>query len=283
MKYKEIIIQIAEDENLREQLMAVLLGIGYDSFMETGQSIAAYIETNMFDQQRLRLVLQDFKGNATIEVIRDLPDQNWNALWESNYEPVIIENRCMVRAPFHEKPAGVEYDVVIQPKMSFGTAHHGTTYLMIQFILENDFAGRRVLDMGSGTGVLAIMASLKGAEHISAIDNDEWAYNNATENCKLNSVKNIDIIFGDALSIPEGVYDMILANINRNILLNDIQHYDKHLREGGKVFLSGFYAQDLAVIVAEAERHGWRFLRINEKNDWIAASFQKGSTLTTAD
>jgi ribosomal protein L11 methyltransferase len=190
MKYKEIVIQIAEDESLREQLMAMLLGIGYDSFMENETGIAAYIATTMFDPQRLQLVLQDFRGNATIEKIRDLPDQNWNALWESNYEPVIIENKCMVRAPFHEKPAGIEYDVVIQPKMSFGTAHHGTTYLMIKLILENDFAGKRVLDMGSGTGVLSIMASLRGAEHITAIDNDEWAYNNATENCKLNSINN---------------------------------------------------------------------------------------------
>jgi ribosomal protein L11 methyltransferase len=279
MKYKEIVIQIAEDESLREQLMAMLLGIGYDSFMENETGIAAYIATTMFDPQRLQLVLQDFRGNATIEKIRDLPDQNWNALWESNYEPVIIENKCMVRAPFHEKPAGIEYDVVIQPKMSFGTAHHGTTYLMIKLILENDFAGKRVLDMGSGTGVLSIMASLRGAEHITAIDNDEWAYNNATENCKLNSINNIDIIFGDALSIPGGVYDVILANINRNILLNDIQHYNKNLREGGKVFFSGFYAHDLASIVAEAEKYGWRLLTFNEKNEWIAASFQKGSTL----
>lgn len=283
MKYKEINIKIAENESLREKLMAVLLGIGYDSFMETEQSIAAYIETGLFDMNRLQEILQDFEGSASIEKIHDLADQNWNAIWESNYEPVIIEGKCIVRAPFHEKPAGIEYDVVIQPKMSFGTAHHGTTYLMIQLILENDFTGKQVLDMGSGTAVLAIMAAMKGAERTTAIDNDEWAYNNARENCELNSIKNIDVIFGDASSIPGGGYDVVLANINRNILLDDIQHYNKNLNDDASIFLSGFYEDDLAVIIEEAQKFGWNFVEHRTRNEWVAAVFRTASAKPESD
>lgn len=283
MKYKEITILITEDESQREKLMAVLLGIGYGSFMETEQSIAAYIEVNKFDKNRLQEVLQSFNGNAIIEKIQDLADQNWNAIWESNYEPVVIEGKCIVRAPFHEKPAGIEYDVVIQPKMSFGTAHHGTTYLMIQLILENDFTGKQVLDMGSGTAVLAIMAAMKGAARVTAIDNDEWAYNNAIENCELNSIKNIDVIFGDASSIPGGGYDVVLANINRNILLDDIQHYNKHLNDDASVFLSGFYEGDLAAIVEEAQKFGWTFVEHRTRNEWVAAVFRTASAKPESD
>jgi ribosomal protein L11 methyltransferase len=283
MKYKEINIKIAENESLREKLMAMLLGIGYDSFMETEQSIAAYIETKLFDKKQLQTVIKDFDGSASIESIRDLADQNWNAIWESNYEPVIIENKCMVRAPFHKKPEGIAYDVVIQPKMSFGTAHHGTTWLMIQLILENDFTGKRVLDMGSGTAVLAIMAAMKGAERVTAIDNDEWAYNNAIENCELNSIKNIDVIFGDASSIPSGAYDVVLANINRNILLDDIQHYNKHLKDDASVFLSGFYGNDLAAIIEEAQKFGWNFVERRTRNEWVAAVFRTASAKPESD
>jgi ribosomal protein L11 methyltransferase len=275
MKYKEITIQIAEDESQREKLMAVLLGIGYDSFMETEKSIAAYIETNQFDEKQLQMILETFKGNVMIEKTEELADQNWNAIWESGYEPVVIESKCMIRAPFHAKPKGIEFDVVIQPKMSFGTAHHGTTHLMIQLILENDFKGKRVLDIGSGTGVLAIMASMKGAAAVVAIDNDEWAYNNALENCELNGIKNIDVIFGDASAIPGGGYDVVLANINRNILLDDIQHYNKHLENGSMIYLSGFYEPDLKIIIAEAEKSGWNFVGHRLRNEWVAAIFRK--------
>jgi ribosomal protein L11 methyltransferase len=275
LKYKEITIQIAEDESLREKLMAVLLGIGYESFMETVETIAAYIEANKFDKNRLQDVLRTFRGAAIVEKTEDLADQNWNAIWESGYEPVIIENKCMIRAPFHTQPKNMEYDIVIQPKMSFGTAHHGTTWLMIQLILENDFKGKRVLDMGSGTAVLAILASMKGSLQGTAIDNDEWAYNNAIENCELNGITNIDVIFGDASSIPAGKYDVLLANINRNILLDDIRHYNLHLEKNAMIFLSGFYEPDLGLIVAEANKSGWNFVEHRVRDEWVAAVFQK--------
>jgi len=271
MNYKEITITVPDDQNLREKIMAVLLGIGYESFMEAEQSLIAYIDEGLFDPEQLQRTLLAFKGKAVVQKIEDLENQNWNAIWESGYEPVIVENKCIVRAPFHEKPAGFEYDILIQPKMSFGTAHHSTTYLMLQQMLDYDFCGKTVLDMGSGTGVLAIMASVKGASVVAAIDNDEWAYNNAIENCQLNGIKNIDVIFGDASSIPGRVYDVVLANINRNILLDDIQHYNRHLQDGSVVFLSGFYEHDLPAIVDEAAKHGWKLLDYKVLKYWVAA------------
>jgi ribosomal protein L11 methyltransferase len=273
MKYTEVVIQIPDEEQLREYLMAGLLAIGYDSFMETGQSVSAYIETEIYNKDELTGFLRGFNKNAVILEVGELPDQNWNAIWESNYEPVVVDNKCVVRAPFHEKPRAVEYDIVIHPKMSFGTAHHSTTFMMIQFIIECDFTGKCALDMGSGTAVLAILASMKGAKRVTAIDNDEWAYKNAIENCSLNDITNIDVIFGNALSIPEMAYDALLANINRNILLEDIQHYNKRLKAGSIAVLSGFYEEDLPLIIAEAEKSGWNFVRKKSHNNWVAAMF----------
>lgn len=274
MNFTEVIIKIADEQTLRERLMAALLGMGCDSFMETESQLIAYIESGLFNMSRLRKTLKPFAGSVVVEKTEELPDQNWNAIWESNYEPVLIGTRCIVRAPFHAKPAGIEYDILIQPKMSFGTAHHSTTFLMLNMILESDFSNKRVLDMGSGTGVLAILASKKGAAAVTAIDNDEWAYNNATENCHLNHIKNIDVIFGDASSIPAGGFDVILANINRNILLADMHIYSEHLNEGGIVFLSGFYENDLAMINDEAGKCGWKYVAHKFHNEWVAAVFQ---------
>ena len=273
MKYTEVIIQIPDEEQLRERLMAGMLAIGYDSFMETGESVSAYIETEIYNKEELIGFLRGFNKNAVLLKAGELPDQNWNAVWESNYEQVVVDNKCVIRAPFHEKPEAVEFDIVIHPKMSFGTAHHSTTFMMIQFILECDFAGKDVLDMGSGTGVLAILASMKGAGRVTAIDNDEWAYKNAIENCALNNITNIDVIFGNALSIPEMAYDALLANINRNILVEDIQHYSKRLKPGSNAVLSGFYEEDLPLIVAEAKNSGWNFVRKKSQNNWVAAMF----------
>lgn len=274
MNFTEVIIKIADEQTLRERLMAALLGMGCDSFMETESQLIAYIESGRFNMSCLRKTLKPFAGSVVVEKTEELPDQNWNAIWESNYEPVLIGTRCIVRAPFHAKPAGIEYDIVIQPKMSFGTAHHSTTYLMLSVMLDSDLINKRVLDIGSGTGVLAILASLKSAAAVNAIDNDEWAYSNAIENCHLNDVTNIDVIFGDASSIPAGGYDVILANINRNILLADMHVYSKHLKEDGIVYLSGFYENDLAMIADEAGKCGLKYLEHQLLDEWVAAVFQ---------
>lgn len=277
MTYTEITIQTPGDEPLRERLMAALLDIGCDSFMEAENILAAYIPSALFSESQLREVLSGFRGKAVFLKSEILPDQNWNAIWESSYEPVIVEGKCMVRAPFHEKQAGVDYDIVIQPKMSFGTAHHETTYLMLQMILDGDFGSKKVLDMGAGTAVLGIFAAMKGASQVVAIDNDEWAYNNAIENVQLNGLQNLDCILGNASSIPRKDFDVLLANINRNILLEDIRKYHQHLNMGAIVYLSGFYEKDLPAIQSEAEIYGWKLSSYKIRNDWVAAKFQVGS------
>jgi len=274
MKYIEVSIRVANNPQLRESIMALLLDSGYDSFMETEATLQAYIASNKYDLEKLSKVLKVVGNEIFFEKAEELPDQNWNAVWESNYDPVYIGSNCIVRAPFHQKPSGIEFDIVIQPKMSFGTAHHATTSLMAQFILDEEFTGKTVLDMGTGTGILSILASLKGAQKVTAIDNDEWAYSNAIENCGLNNIENIEIIFGDASAIPEKDYDVLLANINRNILLYDIQHYARHLKKDAKIYLSGFYQPDLEAIVKEAEKFGWIFAGQKIKDNWVAAVFQ---------
>ncbi len=274
MNYKEVIIGVKNDQLLREQLMARLLDIGYNSFMEDDDFISAYIDISLFDENKLCLTLSIFKGKAVIQRFEDLPDQNWNAVWESNYEPVIIDNQCVVRAPFHSKPENIAFDIVIQPKMSFGTAHHETTYLMLHMMLAEDFRGKKVLDMGSGTGVLSVMAAMKGARSVVAIDNDEWAFYNGIENGQLNGVQNIEYILGDANSIPEVEFNILLANINRNILLEDLGNYNHHLAESAIIFLSGFYLADLSMIVAEAEKHQWELTAHKTRNQWVVAKFQ---------
>ena len=179
----------------------------------------------------------------------------------------------MVRAPFHPEPAGVEYDIVIMPKMSFGTAHHETTKQMIQYLLSLQVSGKSLLDMGSGTAVLAILARMKGAFPVTAIDNDEWAYNNALENIQSNNFADIEVLLGDSSSLAGKKFDIILANINRNILLNDIPAYCESLNAGGKLFMSGFYSEDLPLIEAKANEAGLKIMSSQKENNWTAACF----------
>jgi ribosomal protein L11 methyltransferase len=179
----------------------------------------------------------------------------------------------MVRAPFHQPVEGVEFDIVIMPKMSFGTAHHETTKLMIRYILDLDLQGKSLLDMGSGTAVLAILAGMKGAQPIVAIDNDEWAYNNACENVQSNNFSEIEVILGDSSLLPGKKFDNVFANINRNILLNDIPAYRQSLNPGGKLFVSGFYAEDLNLIEAKANETGLVLVSSHMENNWTAACF----------
>ena len=203
-----------------------------------------------------------------------MPDKVLNELWEASYQPVVVNERCRVRAPFHEPDPSYEFDLVIEPKMSFGTANHETTAQIIQLMLETDFQGKEVLDMGSGTAVLAILAKKLGAARTVAIDNDEWAYRNAFTNIGLNGISDIEIVLGDALSI-QGRFDVVLANINRNILLRDMQHYVEAMRPAAHIFFSGFYTEDLPSIKEEAERLGLHYCRHLSRNNWVAAEFVK--------
>lgn len=256
-------------------LTAMLAEAGFESFIENeNDTLSAFIQASLCTPELLsRLGSDEFSGFLDSFHIEHIPDQNWNAVWESQYEPVLIDNRCLVRAPFHEPGAGVEFDIVIMPKMSFGTAHHETTKMMIQYLLEIQVSGKSLLDMGSGTAVLAILARMKGANPVTAVDNDEWAFNNALENVQGNNFADIGVFLGDSSLLAGKKFDIILANINRNILLNDIPVYGECLNAGGKLFMSGFYREDLPLIEAKCNESGLGLLSRRSENNWTAACF----------
>ncbi len=256
-----------------EILIAELGYAGFESFVETEEGVTAYIQKDDWYDAILEdiqiLNSEEFEINYSFEEIEQV---NWNQEWEKNFSPIVVENECSVRAPFHEKP-DTKFDIVIEPKMSFGTGHHETTHMMIQHILKNDFDGKSVLDMGCGTGVLAILAEMKGAKPIDAIDYDNWCYLNSLENVDRNNCKHITVLEGDANLLEGKSYDVIIANINRNILLNDMEAYVKSLNANGTLFLSGFYVDDIPVIEQTCNKHHLKLVETIEKNQWVALKF----------
>ena len=265
-----------ENENLKDMFMELLGSIGFDSFMDTGEGFEAYCQEPALNEEELNDIMQ-MEQFANVKLLKKelIPDQDWNATWEASYEPVIINEFCRIRAPFHKVEGSYKYDLIIEPKMSFGTAHHETTSQIIELMLQSDFTGLNLLDMGSGTGVLAILAKKLGSATTVAIDNDEWAYRNALDNIRLNDENDIVVELGDASSLNDRQFDVILANINRNILLRDMKEYVKCLVSGGKIFFSGFYEEDLVLITKEAERLGLTYSNHVTKNNWTAAVFVK--------
>jgi len=275
MDYIELNCKIASEKMGSEILMAQLGEIGFESFMETNEGLLAYIPAKDFKEKSLN-ILQSSDCKELLQFTYEfhlVEDQNWNEVWESNYEAVVIADKCLVRAPFHPKMENIEYDIIIEPKMSFGTAHHETTSLMIEHLLETDLKNKSVLDMGCGTGVLAVLAALKGASKITAIDNDEWAYQNTVENVLKNQKGEIEVFEGDADLIKDKNFDVIIANINRNILLNDMGAYSLSLNKNGVLFLSGFYETDLPIIKEKATSLGLNYASHLTKNYWVAAKF----------
>ena len=265
-----------DNENLKDMFMELLGEIGFDSFMDTDDGFDAYCQEPLLNEEELNDILQ-MEQFANVKLLKKelIPDQDWNATWEASYEPVIINEFCRIRAPFHNVEGSYKYDLIIEPKMSFGTAHHETTSQIIELMLQSDFSGLNLLDMGSGTGVLAILAKKLGSATTVAIDNDEWAYRNALDNIRLNDENEIIVELGDATSLNDRQFDVILANINRNILLRDMKEYVKCLVDGGKIFFSGFYEEDLVLIKKEAERLGLTYSNHVTKNNWTAAVFVK--------
>ena len=268
-------------ENISDLLMAELGNIGYEGFSYTDNGFQAYIPAKDFNAPAIDQleVLSFLAENYRITyTYREIADQDWNKVWEENFTPIIVKDRILVRAGFHAPIPGIEYEIIIEPKMSFGTGHHSTTALMLATILahKEQIQGKRVLDMGCGTGILSIMAAKAGAKEIVGIDIDEWAFNNAMENMKNNGIDQVTIRIGDAaLLAEEQPFDIILANINRNILLNDMHHYTSSLNKQGYLVMSGFYLQDLPMIREKAESLGLQYQSYKEDKNWVAVTFYK--------
>jgi ribosomal protein L11 methyltransferase len=223
-----------------------------------------------YTREKVEEICRQFEVEFTEKRI---PDQNWNAEWEKNFEPVLIADKCYIRAPFHPLCPGYPYEIIIEPKMSFGTAHHETTAMMIEMMMQMDFNGKKVLDMGCGTGILAILAGMLGASEVDAVDNDEWAFNNAVENMERNGATKVNVKLGNITAAGSG-YDIILANINRNVLLVHIPEYSKRMKKG-ELLMSGFYEDDLEAIQKSATSNGFKFDRTINNNQWVATRFIK--------
>ncbi|MFN8273445.1 MAG: 50S ribosomal protein L11 methyltransferase [Flavobacteriaceae bacterium] len=256
-----------------EILIAELGELPFESFVETDFGVTAYIQKNLWHEGLLDdlFVLQssEFTASYTVEEIEQV---NWNEAWEKNFDPIDVDGICHIRAPFHPK-TDAPYDIVIEPKMSFGTGHHETTHMMIQHLLEMDVQGKATLDMGCGTAILAILASMKGADPIDAIDIDNWCYLNSIENAERNHIHNMNVYEGDASMLVDQKYDLIIANINRNILLNDMAQYVKCMNPGSTLLLSGFYEEDIPAIDACCTELGLTYVKKFERNKWVSLKY----------
>ena len=256
-----------------EILIAELGYTGFESFVETPDGVVAYIQQS----QHFDLILdsinilksEEFEISYTFEIIKQT---NWNAEWEKNFNPIVVGDQCAIRAPFHDS-FDVDYDIIIEPKMSFGTGHHETTHMMIEHILASDFTNKSVLDMGCGTGVLAILSKKNGAQVVEAIDIDNWCYLNCLENISRNDCAEISVLQGDASLLKGKRFDVIIANINRNILLKDLSTYAACLNENGSLFLSGFYDSDCELIESSCLKLGLKFETKRIRNSWVALKF----------
>ena len=255
--------------------MAFLVELGFESFTEEDEVLIAYLPEPVYKEK----MIEDsgfgerFPGISFTKNLAE--DKNWNEEWEKNYQPVLIAGKCYVRAPFHASMPDVPFEITIEPKMAFGTAHHETTQLVAAWLMDLEVSGLSVLDMGCGTGILAILANKMGAASVIGIDNDEWAERNASENFRLNGVGNGTVILGDASDIKPSGFDLILANINRNILLNDMGSYSTGMKPGGRIIFSGFYEADCPFIKESAEEAGLQFIGTRTMNNWAAMLFIK--------
>jgi ribosomal protein L11 methyltransferase len=278
MDYIEINFSIYPYEEYISDVLALELGeIGFDSFIPSLEGLSAYIPKSAFDELKIKNLLSDFPFEATIDYkVTQIESKNWNEEWEKNYfEPIVIGNDCVIHSSFHKNIPKATYDIVIDPKMAFGTGHHETTSLVIAQLLLMDLSGKTLLDMGCGTAVLAILGSMRGAKDIVAIDIDTWCTENSIENISINKISNIDVKLGGAELLKDLHFDIILANINRNILLTDMEYYAACLSSGGELYMSGFYVEDIPLIEAEANKNGLKLLEFKEKNNWVVVKTVK--------
>jgi ribosomal protein L11 methyltransferase len=275
MNYIELNVSVSPREPFTEILIAAFAEDGFESFIETDAGFKAYMQEHRYaPEMETRNWAWQLDGVELSASRKLLPRENWNKQWEESFEPILVDNAVYIHAPFHSPKPEVPYQLLIEPKMSFGTGHHQTTYLMIQFVLELDLAGQRVLDMGCGTGVLAILSSMRGSSDVVAIDIDAWAVENTRENADRNKVV-LHAMQGTADVIPTVPFDIVLANINKNILLADMATYATGLHAGGTIIFSGFYTHDLPDIQSAAQAHGLQFVAKKQRDDWQAARFVK--------
>lgn len=267
------------NEDLTDILSSQLGNIGYDSFIANEHGVDAYIPQKDFSEEKLKNLLlllpidmNDLFNDVNVEYkFNLLEDKNWNTEWEKHYfQPLVVSEQCLVRSTFHQIDEQYDYEITIDPKMAFGTGHHQTTYLMLQEILKLELNNKSVLDIGCGTAVLAILASKKGASPIVAIDFDEWAYYNAKENVLLNDIADVDVRLGEIDLVSNEKFDFIFANINRNILLQDIVHYANAMNHGATLIMSGFYLEDVPILKLECEKNNLSFQKIEQKDNWCA-------------
>jgi ribosomal protein L11 methyltransferase len=263
-----------EPKELGSEILIAELGEKpFESFIETDNGFSAYIQKELRTEDILNDIYLLSSPEFTISfIVEEIEQVNWNEEWEKNFEPIDVDGKCHVRAPFHPK-TNAEFDIVIEPKMSFGTGHHETTHMMIQHLLETDVTNLKTLDMGCGTAILAILAEMKGAKPIDAIDIDNWCYLNSIENAERNNCHEITVYEGDATLLKDKNYDVIIANINRNILLNDMQQYVDSLKKDGILLLSGFYTEDIPFIDASCTEKGLTFVKKFERNNWVSLKY----------
>lgn len=267
--------KVSPKEPATEMLIAELGFAGFESFVENDEGVVAYIQKEDWNEGLLDEVFvlhsDEFNISYTSEEIKQV---NWNSEWENNFKQIEVAGKVSIRAPFHENP-GLQFDVVIEPKMSFGTGHHETTHMMVEHLLNMDLTAKKTLDMGCGTGILAIFAEMKGACPIDAIDIDRWCYENSLENIERNNSKHISAYEGDVRLLEAKNYDLIIANINRNILLQDMKAYEKCLNNNGVLLLSGFYKEDIPLIDEKAASLGMKLEKTLQKNNWVSLMYVK--------
>lgn len=281
MRYYEFqFITKPNTEVVKDVLTAVLADLGFESFVTEDESVKAYVQMDLFDNDELNNAINNFPIECVEQItytFKEVEDRNWNEEWEKNYfQPVMIADRCIIHSTFHKDIPKAEYDIAINPQMAFGTGHHETTSLMIEYLLEEDVTGNAVIDMGCGTSVLAIMASMRGANRCTAIDIDDWCVRNSKENIQLNNISNITVLHGDAnILLGVDACNLFIANINRNILVNDMSKYVSKMADKATLLMSGFYTEDIDEIKKSAEENGLTFVSYKKKNNWAAVKFVK--------
>ncbi len=278
MKYFEVTFTTAPCNEIVNDVISALAGeIGFESFVEWENGVQAYIQQPLFDEDALKEMVSNFPlpDTSITYTIKEAENKDWNEEWEKNFfQPIVIGDRCCIHSTFHKDTPETEYEILINPQMAFGTGHHETTSSIICELLDADLQGKSVLDMGCGTSILAILASMRGANPVTAIDIDDWCVNNSRDNIALNGINNITVELGDAnLLKGRTPFDVIIANINRNILLADMTQYAACMHSGSELYMSGFYVEDIPVIREKAESLGMNFVHHREKNNWAAVKF----------